>query len=352
MEKSSFFNAVLHGDTWDRTYLAEDFAGYFASFIGNGVFPNPSTSLQIISTNSYNITVKQGKGWINGYYYQNTDNYNLQLDVADGVLDRIDRIVLCLDFQARAINLNVKKGTFASSPVPQTIQRDADRYEIALADIKITHGAIGINQADITDLRLNKELCGIVCAVVENVDTTSIFNQYETWLKNCENQEKQWFSIFTSQSKEEFEAWFETIKNILGTDEAGKILDKLLELKTRYEKSLGDIDNIKQQQLEFLTQQDLENKSTELDCGYWFDTLKDNSKITTDFYCRHNNKANLIGDILTDNAIWNPYNIGFQTNRITYYHKRSKSTETIMSSINEDKRKINVYLSNIKMEVI
>ena len=34
MEKSSFFNSVSH----DRTYKAEDWAEYFASFIGNGVF--------------------------------------------------------------------------------------------------------------------------------------------------------------------------------------------------------------------------------------------------------------------------------------------------------------------------
>lgn len=37
MEKSSFFNSVSH----DRTYKAEDWAEYFASFIGNGRFPRP-----------------------------------------------------------------------------------------------------------------------------------------------------------------------------------------------------------------------------------------------------------------------------------------------------------------------
>ena len=45
MEKSSFFNSVSH----DRTYKAEDWAEYFASFIGNGVFPVPSTGLQVVA---------------------------------------------------------------------------------------------------------------------------------------------------------------------------------------------------------------------------------------------------------------------------------------------------------------
>nr|DAQ05226.1 MAG TPA: hypothetical protein [Caudoviricetes sp.] len=34
MEKSSFFNSV----SGDRKYKAEDWASYFASFIGNGVY--------------------------------------------------------------------------------------------------------------------------------------------------------------------------------------------------------------------------------------------------------------------------------------------------------------------------
>ena len=46
MEKCSFFNAELVDGEYDRIYLAEDYARYFSSFIGNGVFPNPSTNLK------------------------------------------------------------------------------------------------------------------------------------------------------------------------------------------------------------------------------------------------------------------------------------------------------------------
>ena len=353
MEKSSFFNSIKQGDTWDRLYFAEDFASYFSSFIGNGVFPNPSTGLQVISIdNNYCIRVKSGKAWINGYYYQNTDDFNLNLDIADGILDRIDRIVLSLNFNTRSINLKVKKGTFASSPIAPSLQRDSDIFELALADIKITHGSIGINQANITDLRLNKELCGIVCAVIQNVDTTSIFNQYETWFKNCENQYKQWFGIFTDKSSDDFNTWFTKIKNILGSDEASAIFSKLLELKETYLKSVKDIELIKQQQLEFLTQKDLENKSSKLDCGYFFDTLKDNSKIEKDFYARRDNKGFLTDGKLTDYCVWKEHNIGFETNKVTYYHKRNKIRIRPISSINSEKNKINITSTKIIMEVV
>ena len=57
MEKSSFFNSVSH----DRTYKAEDWAEYFASFIGNGVFPVPSTGLQVVANDGMQLNVKRAK---------------------------------------------------------------------------------------------------------------------------------------------------------------------------------------------------------------------------------------------------------------------------------------------------
>ena len=72
MEKSSFFNAELVDGEYDRVYLAEDYARYFSSFIGNGVFPNPSNNLKVVASGeNMKVTVKAGKAWINGYYYEN-----------------------------------------------------------------------------------------------------------------------------------------------------------------------------------------------------------------------------------------------------------------------------------------
>ena len=91
MERSSFFNAQMQGNSYDRVYLAEDFARYFASFIGNGVFPTPSTNLQVVAINSnMTIKIKIGKAWINGYFYENTEDLTHVIEVADGLLNRIE----------------------------------------------------------------------------------------------------------------------------------------------------------------------------------------------------------------------------------------------------------------------
>ncbi|WP_050608224.1 hypothetical protein [Clostridium niameyense] len=208
MEKSGFFNAMKVGDTWDRVYKAENYAEYFASFIGNGVFPIPKMGLQVVETSKMQVILKKGKGWIEGYKYENTDDLVLNIDVADGVLNRIDKIVLRYDVAKREIRARVKKGEFKSQATAPTIQRDADMYELALADIKINAGAIKITQSDITDLRLNKELCGIVHGTVDQVDTTQIFNQFESWYSQTKEAYDKDIAIWTKEKKQAFEKWY------------------------------------------------------------------------------------------------------------------------------------------------
>ena len=206
MERSSFFNAVLNGETYDRVYMAEDYARYFSSFIGNGVFPTPSTNLQVVANGTTMvISLKAGKGWINGYFYENTDDLTLNVAIADGVLNRIDRVVLRLDFINREIKAYIKKGSFATSPVAPTLVRNSDMYELGLADIKINKGVTKIVQADITDLRQNNTYCGLVAGVVQQIDTTNLFAQFQST----------------------FDLWFEHVKGQLSTDAAGNLQSQI-----------------------------------------------------------------------------------------------------------------------------
>lgn len=209
MEKSYFFNSV----NGDRKYDTKDWANYFNKFITNGVFPNPSTNLQVMAGDGMNVIVKAGSAWINGYCYENTSDYTLTIEAADGVLNRIDRIVIRLDTIGRAISAVVKKGTFASTPIAPSLQRDADAYELGIADVSITKGVVSISQVNISDLRLNTSLCGVVNSLIQ-VDTTTLFAQYEAGMKEKENQ-------FT----QDFIAWFQTIQGTLSGDVAGNLLN-------------------------------------------------------------------------------------------------------------------------------
>ncbi|NFI38804.1 phage tail protein [Clostridium botulinum] len=252
MIKSFPFNAVYGANgVPDRAYLAEDFARYFAKFIGTGVYPNPATGLQVVAIdNNMQIRIKKGDGYILGRDFENTDDYIIQLDVADGVLSRIDRVVLRLDYLDRKIKPILKKGNYASSPVAKSLQRDADAYEIALADVYVKNGVISIMQSNITDLRLNKGLCGIVHGVIQQADTTEIFRQFQAWFNEQKNIHEgdfeKWVNEFKIATGKKFTDWVDDLKNSLDPSEdiAAKLQMQISENKLRLDDITKQIDNI------------------------------------------------------------------------------------------------------------
>lgn len=254
MEKSSFFNSV----SGDRKYKAEDWASYFGSFIGNGVFPVPSTGLQVVVGSGMQVTVKAGKAWINGYFYNNTSDLSLTLATADGVLNRIDRIVVQWDLTNRIISVKAKSSSYSASPTAPAVERDADIYELAIADVYVSAGATTITQSNITDRRYNTELCGIVVGVVEQIDPSAItaqfdnffelyralitdeYNAYVARVSGYENDAAADYETFLqsledyeASARAEFEAWFEGIKNTLSGDIAGQLTLEVEDLQAR-----------------------------------------------------------------------------------------------------------------------
>ena len=180
-EQSGFFDAHLTGGEYDRVYLASSFARYFASFIGNGVFADKAAGLMVYQTNPSTMGVKvlPGQAWINGYWYENDSEFSLPIDIADGVLNRIDLVVLRWGTVERSINLVVKKGTPASNAVAPVVQRDSDYYELKLAEIHVTAGSTGITQANLVDTRADTNICGWVTGVIKQADTAELFAQWQ-----------------------------------------------------------------------------------------------------------------------------------------------------------------------------
>lgn len=216
----SFFNAILDPEgNPDRAFDANDFSRYFGTLIKNGVFPNPSTNFQIQGDQG-NMSVKAERGlaWIEGHLRYDDSVFILNIDPADSVLDRIDRVVLRLDTLERCIKWVVKKGELSGRPVAQTLQRDADAYEIALADITINHGATKVTQTMITDLRMNTELCGWVTGTVTQIDTTTLFNQMEQWKSDYIAKTNTW----TSTQEQEFLNWRKLFEGAANTWRAGE----------------------------------------------------------------------------------------------------------------------------------
>jgi len=165
MEKSGFFNS----SGGDRVYDATDFAAYFGSLVSNGIFYATATNLQVSPGTGLAVSVAAGIAWINGYRYENTDALNIPLATANGSNPRIDRIVVRLSMINRSIQLAVVTGIPAASPSAPALTRTTDVYELCIADVLVPAAATSIAPNNITDTRLNTNLCGLVNSLVSAV---------------------------------------------------------------------------------------------------------------------------------------------------------------------------------------
>lgn len=175
MIRGLFFNSI----NGDRIYNAEDFTNYlFRLTSGNGILPIPSNACQVLADNKMNIIVSSGNAWIKGKQAEITD-HTLQVDIGNSSLDRKDLVVIRLNSEIRDMELIIKKGTPSSKPQTPILVRDELIYELGIAEIYVNKGDIALNQGQITDLRYDKKYCGIVTGLIENIDTETLYKNYE-----------------------------------------------------------------------------------------------------------------------------------------------------------------------------
>lgn len=203
MAKEKYF--PFRSVSGDRKYSAEDWATYFAQFIGNGVFYSSADKLKVTEYDGMKVKVHKGAGFIAGRMYLLEEDTTITLEMADGVLNRIDRIVLRCDYDNRLMTITAKKGSYSENPTAPELTRGAGVYELALADVYVAAGAVTITAANITDQRFNTSLCGIVTGLVEQADTEEIFSQFQA----------------------AFEEWFEYVKAVLDEDATGNLLKQI-----------------------------------------------------------------------------------------------------------------------------
>lgn len=211
--KSYFFNAVLDDGVYDRIYNAEDITSYLNLLVGNGVFPNPSTNLQVSAGTGMQVIVAAGSGWINGHKIINTADLALTVTASDVVLNRIDAVIFYVDLTTRTMGIEMKDGTASATPTAPTMTRTSTRYEMCLAQVKVNKQVTAITAAMITDTRMNSAICGYVQGLIQQVDTSSLWSQqqaqFEEWMDGVAGQFddfktfKKLEGIYTTQTANE-----------------------------------------------------------------------------------------------------------------------------------------------------
>lgn len=242
-ENYSFFNSKDH----DRKYNARHWADYFKPLFVNGVF---NGDLQVTANDDMSITINAGYAWIDGYAYHLDAPIVKQLETASGNMNRIDNIVVRLDTANRhVLSFAITGSYYAGEAVPPEVQRTATVTELCISQVNVAAGTTAITQAMIKDTRMDADLCGWVTGSVNQINFKQITAQFEEFFKKYEadiqaehaeylqtigsletqaqtsydtmNAE---FEAYEEAQKASFEAWVESIKDILDGNVAGNLL--------------------------------------------------------------------------------------------------------------------------------
>lgn len=235
---ANFYNSI----NGDRKYNADSFEEWLAPFFKNGVFEG---ELLVSSAGGFDVSVALGNAYINGKLRKFEEATTLTLDKASSTLARIDNIVVRRNDTDRNFFIEVVKGTESSSPVAPDLVRENGIYDICLARVYVGAAAVEVTQANITDTRMDSDLCGYVCATVEQIDFNQISLQWEQYLKEFkagnleefeewEQTQQDAITLWTTNYKNEldkfltdeesdFLAWYQKMKDQLSEDAAGKL---------------------------------------------------------------------------------------------------------------------------------
>lgn len=196
--KCGFFNSIGQ----DRLYQADDMTRPYELLVSNGVFATqagtPSNYLQVQASSpaSMTIKVKAGRGIFFNKWLVNDADLFLVVSQSEVTLKRIDSVVVKIDLteSVRAASIYIKNGTPAATPSAPTLTSTGLIKEYRLANITVDAGVTTITQAKISDTRGTAD-CGWVTSLVQQVDTSTLYIQWE----------------------DAFDTWFEDVKENLST---------------------------------------------------------------------------------------------------------------------------------------
>lgn len=210
-----FFNAIKGSDgSYDRTYNADQMSTYFEGLVGDGVYESIGDAMQVVASSGMQVQVKSGRMLIGSRWIKNDAAYPIAINAAHVTLNRYTAIVVRLDLSARTISIVAKDGDNATDPIKPTMTKSQTVKEMCLAYIYVGRGVTSISQANIEDTRPDNNVCGWVTGIVQQVDTSKLFLQWQTAYEEFYQQMQTW----QQQQEAAFNTWFSALTDQLNVN--------------------------------------------------------------------------------------------------------------------------------------
>lgn len=143
-----------YGD-WDRKYFADQFARYFSKFVSTGVMNDVPNQLKVSAGTGMNVTVSPGFAYINGFWCYNDMPLSLTVPLNESPSSRYDSVRVRWNATTRRIEI-----LYIADDIVNV--RNENYYDLQLAQIKVDPSVSSISSSDITDVRFNDTLCGLI----------------------------------------------------------------------------------------------------------------------------------------------------------------------------------------------
>lgn len=228
---SGFFNSV----GGDRTYNADQINNIFEGLITNGVYNKVGNQMAVQANNGMTIQINTGRGVFGGHWVKNEAVHLLTLEESDVTLNRYCAVCVRVNENTEARNAEpyLKYSEFASAPIKPTMERTEAIKEYCLAYVYIGAGVSEITASNIEDTRANTSLCGWVTGLIEQVDTTTLWEQFAS----------EW-SEWKNEQTTEFVEWFNGLQEYLTENAEAKLAADVLALQNRVTKVTGTFDGL------------------------------------------------------------------------------------------------------------
>ena len=167
------------------TYNAEDAETYLSTRISGIYAADDCFDLSITADRT--VTIGPGLAWVRNTRFAgkcicNREALALAIPMADSSKPRTDRIVLRYDKAENKSELAVKTGTPGSAAAAPDVVQTELVYELGLYTVSVAAGSTVIKTADVTDTRLNEQVCGLMRDGVTGLPTAQIARQADALL--------------------------------------------------------------------------------------------------------------------------------------------------------------------------
>nr|DAU31684.1 MAG TPA: Receptor Binding Protein [Caudoviricetes sp.] len=193
---------------FDRAETSDLFALLFANLVSDGVLALPGDCFQVKGgRNGLTLNVQPGFGMVRGHFAYNDEVLPLTIEAAPQTYSRIDRVILRCNYLERLVEIIVKTGEEAASPVPPELIRPAagDYYELCLAEIRLTAGQQVITDSSVSDTRPNSAVCGYITQLIDHLDTAVFYDQFNAFYAEFVDRSNTTFTQFQQMAQERYD---------------------------------------------------------------------------------------------------------------------------------------------------